>query len=100
MKNTVNFGSLCGLVVALGLAITTGSPAIAGAGQVAAQDESYRQSVEDWRARRHASLSRPDGWLTLVGLDRLRLPAFERYAHALAGGAVLTCGLAIAFLGL
>ena len=39
-------------------------------------------------------------WLTLVGLDRLRLPAFERYAHALAGGAVLTCGLAIAFLGL
>ena len=39
-------------------------------------------------------------WLTLVGLERLRLPALERYAHALAGGAVLTCGLAIVLLGL
>jgi hypothetical protein len=91
MKNTINFGSLCGLVVALGLAITTGSPAIAGAGQVAAQDESYRQSVEDWRARRHASLSRPDGWLTLVGLDWLiegenRVGSAEDNDIVLAGG--------------
>lgn len=39
-------------------------------------------------------------WLTLAGLERLRLQALERYAHALAGGAVLTCGLAIVFLGL
>jgi len=39
-------------------------------------------------------------WLTLRGLQRLRLPALERYAHALAGGAVLACGLAIVFLGI
>ena len=39
-------------------------------------------------------------WLTLHGLQRVRLPALERYAHALAGGTVLACGLAIVFLGL
>lgn len=39
-------------------------------------------------------------WLTLSGLERLRLPALERFAHALAGGTVLACGLAIVFLGL
>jgi nickel/cobalt exporter len=39
-------------------------------------------------------------WLTLNGLQHVRLPALERYAHALAGGAVLACGLAIVFLGL
>lgn len=39
-------------------------------------------------------------WLTLRGLQRLRLPALERYAHALAGATVLACGLAIVFLGI
>jgi len=39
-------------------------------------------------------------WVTLHGLQRLRLPALERYAHALAGATVLACGLAIVFLGL
>lgn len=38
-------------------------------------------------------------WLALRGLDRLRLPRLERYAHALAGGTVLACGLAIVLLG-
>jgi sulfite exporter TauE/SafE len=39
-------------------------------------------------------------WLALRGLSHLRLPALERYVHALAGGTVLACGLAIVFLSL
>jgi sulfite exporter TauE/SafE len=39
-------------------------------------------------------------FLSLKGLEKLRLPAFERYAHALAGSTILVCGLAIVFLGL
>jgi ABC-type nickel/cobalt efflux system permease component RcnA len=39
-------------------------------------------------------------FLSLKGLEKLRLPAFERYAHALAGSTILACGLAIVFLGL
>ena len=39
-------------------------------------------------------------WVALHGLQRLRLPRLERYAHALAGATVLACGLAIVFLGL
>lgn len=35
-----------------------------------------------------------------AGMQRIRLPRFERYAHALAGGAILACGLAITFFGL
>jgi ABC-type nickel/cobalt efflux system permease component RcnA len=38
-------------------------------------------------------------FLSLKGLEKLRLKAFERYAHALAGSAILACGLAIVFLG-
>jgi nickel/cobalt exporter len=38
--------------------------------------------------------------LALRGLQSLRLAPLERYAHALAGGTVLACGLAIVFLGL
>ncbi len=38
-------------------------------------------------------------FLSISGLRRLRLPAFERYAHALAGSTILACGLAIIFLG-
>lgn len=37
--------------------------------------------------------------VTLKGLEKLRLRSLERYAHALAGGTVLACGLAIVFLG-
>lgn len=39
-------------------------------------------------------------FLSLKGLEKLRLPGFERYAHALAGSTILACGLAIVFLGL
>lgn len=38
--------------------------------------------------------------LALKGLEKVRLRPLERYAHALAGGTVLACGLAIVFLGL
>jgi hypothetical protein len=38
--------------------------------------------------------------LALAGLRRIHLPRLERYAHVLAGGAVMACGLAIRFLGL
>jgi hypothetical protein len=38
-------------------------------------------------------------FLSIKGLEKLRFKGFERYAHALAGGAILACGLAIVFLG-
>lgn len=38
--------------------------------------------------------------LAVRGMARLRLKRFERFSHALAGGAVLFCGLGVAFLGL
>lgn len=37
--------------------------------------------------------------VTLKGLEKVRLPALERYSHALAGSTLLACGLAIVFLG-
>ena len=36
----------------------------------------------------------------VTGLARLPLEGLDRYAHALAGAAVLACGLGIRFLGL
>jgi nickel/cobalt exporter len=36
----------------------------------------------------------------LTGLSRLRIPNLERYEHAIAGSAIVACGLAIQFLGL
>lgn len=36
------------------------------------QVQNHQASIEDWRAKRHAGLSRPDGWLTLVGLEWLK----------------------------
>ncbi len=34
------------------------------------------------------------------GLKKISLPGMERYSHALAGGAIMVCGLAVKFLGL
>jgi sulfite exporter TauE/SafE len=34
------------------------------------------------------------------GLSKLSLPGLEKYSHALAGGAILLCGLSVKFLGL
>lgn len=39
-------------------------------------------------------------WLSLRGLGFLKINRFERYYHAMAGSAILACGLGVAFLGL
>jgi len=39
-------------------------------------------------------------WLSLRGLASLKINRFERYYHAMAGSAILACGLGVAFLGL
>ena len=38
--------------------------------------------------------------VTTLGIDRLKLPSPGRYAHAVAGAAIVACGSAISFLGL
>jgi uncharacterized protein (DUF1684 family) len=83
---------LSSLLLALSLACTPGAALMADGGQARASDDAHRQSIEDWRQRRHASLSRPDGWLTLVGLDWLkegqnRVGAAADNDIVLAGGA-------------
>ena len=35
-------------------------------------DENHKETIEAWRASRHERLMRPDGWLTLVGLEWLK----------------------------
>ena len=37
---------------------------------------------------------------TTIGLEKLKLPSTGRYSHAVAGGSVLACGVAISFIGL
>ena len=37
---------------------------------------------------------------SLYGLNRISLKKLERYSHALAGGSIMACGLAMQFLGL
>ena len=39
-------------------------------------------------------------FLTIVGLSRFKLKSFERFNHAIAGSAILACGLGVAFLGM
>lgn len=41
--------------------------------QIVAADEveNHRQAIEAWRTARHERLKKPDGWLTLVGLEWL-----------------------------
>jgi len=36
----------------------------------------------------------------VAGLDAIKMKRFERYSHAVAGSAILACGLAIAYLGM
>jgi len=36
------------------------------------QSENHKETIEAWRSARHERLMRPDGWLTLVGLDWLK----------------------------
>ena len=37
--------------------------------------------------------------VTMIGLERIRLPAGSRFGHAAAGALVLGCGIAVSFLG-
>jgi len=39
-------------------------------------------------------------FLAILGLGKLKLKPFERYGHAIAGSAILACGLGIALLGI
>jgi sulfite exporter TauE/SafE len=39
-------------------------------------------------------------WVSLAGLQRFNLRRYQRFSHALAGTAVLGCGLAVLFLGI
>ena len=36
------------------------------------QGENHQQTIEAWRANRHERLTKPDSWLTLVGLEWLK----------------------------
>jgi sulfite exporter TauE/SafE len=38
--------------------------------------------------------------VTTIGVERLRLPASGRYAHAVAGALVACCGAAVSFIGI
>jgi len=41
-------------------------------GWLPAQEDEYVKAIDDWHAQRIASLTRPDGWLSLVGLQWLK----------------------------
>ena len=38
--------------------------------------------------------------ITRIGLDKLKLPTVGRWEHAVAGGSVAVCGIAITLLGI
>ena len=38
--------------------------------------------------------------VTMIGLERIRLPVASRFGHAAAGALVLACGIAVSFLGI
>ena len=40
-------------------------------GESTQQNDTHRLEIESWRARRHAGLKKPNGWLTLVALEWL-----------------------------
>lgn len=47
-------------------------PAVVQSGSTeTAESESYEESINDWRQRRHERLASEDGWMTLVGLEWL-----------------------------
>ena len=57
--------------IALGGCGGEGESASADAAEAAAQARRYEQEILDWRATRLARLTRPDGWLSLVGMHWL-----------------------------
>ncbi|MCP4048168.1 MAG: DUF1684 domain-containing protein [Gammaproteobacteria bacterium] len=62
----------CLLVVLLGCSFFT-YPLLADINVVPkVHRENHNEAIEAWRASRHQRLMRPDGWLTLVGLEWLK----------------------------
>jgi len=65
-------GRLTGLALLIGglavAALATADEAVV----VSAQTQNHQQAVEAWRASRDERLRKPDGWLTLVGLEWLK----------------------------
>lgn len=59
--NLTSLGRLLPLTIFLGLAAAT-----------AAEESGFRAAHARWRAERAARLTRPDGWLTLIGLHFLK----------------------------
>ncbi|HTL67506.1 MAG TPA: glycosyl hydrolase [Lacunisphaera sp.] len=71
---------------------------LAGAAPVA--DAAYVKSIEDWRAARVARLTKPDGWLSLVGLHQLApglntVGTAEDNSIRLAAGPPYLCSLLV-----
>lgn len=65
---------------------------ILGVATVHATDtDSYKQSIEQWRAGRLERLTAPDGWLSLIGLEWLKDGA-NRIGSAADNDIVLTVG--------
>ncbi len=58
---------LCSLIAVLPFLIV----ACEKSNQSAPSDEAYVQEIQNWHQKRLAALTRPDGWLTLVGLHWL-----------------------------
>ncbi|MBT8070185.1 MAG: DUF1684 domain-containing protein [Xanthomonadales bacterium] len=58
--------------VALASSLFTWSVAADSNGETMVDGSDHRQAIETWRTARHERLMRPDGWLTLVGLEWLQ----------------------------
>lgn len=66
--------------------------AILGVATVQAADiDSYKHSIEQWRAGRVERLTAPDGWLSLIGLEWLQ-PGANRVGSAADNDIVLSAG--------
>ncbi len=63
------YGLLTGLALLIGGLATAASPMADEAVVVDVQTQNHQQAVEAWRASRDERLRKPDGWLTLVGLE-------------------------------
>lgn len=66
------YGQLGGLALLIGGLVAATSAMADEAVVVPVQTENHQQAVEAWRASRDARLRKPDGWLTLVGLEWLK----------------------------
>ena len=77
---------LAGLIVSTGVALVH-----ADTTQPSAAPDAYQQSIQQWRAKRVDSLTAPDGWLSLIGLEWLQQGA-NRVGSAADNDIVLQAG--------